>query len=116
MCIRDSGRTFYTDQGRFRVVVLDTGGNEITAFGGYGNQDYCGPDSYVVDPDGKFLRPRSKDDPQDLVSPFTKPEIAFNWFVGLGVSDRYAYVADGGNRRVVRVRLDYAAEETTAVK
>ena len=114
--VDDFGRVFYTDQGRFRVVVLDTAGNEITAFGAYGNQDYCGPDSYVMDPEGKFLRPRKPDDPEDLKSPFAEPALAFNWFVGLGVSDRYVYVADGSNRRVVRASLDYAVQSSADVQ
>jgi sugar lactone lactonase YvrE len=84
--VDDFGRTFYTDQGRFRVVVLDTGGNEILSFGRYGNQDSCGP------------------------------EIAINWFTGLGVTDRFVYVADGGNLRVVKARLVYAADETCPVE
>jgi hypothetical protein len=33
----------------------------------------------------------------------------------VAVSDRWAYVADTVNRRVVRVKLAYAAEETCAV-
>ena len=108
--VDDFGRVFAPDTGRFRVGVLDTNGNEITSFGGYGNQDSCGPDSYVLDPDGKFLRPRRKDDPPTLVSPLAGPEIAIGWNVGLGVSDRYAYLADALNRRVLRVRLAYELE------
>jgi len=108
--VDDFGRVFHPDQGRFRAVVLDTNGNEITSFGGYGNQDSCGPDSYVLDPDGKFLRPRRKDDPPTLVSPLAGPEIAIGWNVGLGVSDRYVYLADALNRRVLRVRLTYELE------
>lgn len=79
------GRVFYTDQGRFRVVVLDPGGNEILAFGQYGNQDAG------------------------------NGELAFSWFTGLGVSDRYIYVADGSNRRVLRIKMGYAAEERVEV-
>jgi DNA-binding beta-propeller fold protein YncE len=84
--VDDFGRVFYTDQGRFRVVVLDSNGNELLAFGRYGNQDAVGPD------------------------------IQFNWFTGLTASDRYVYAADGSNRRVVRVALEYAADETCPVK
>jgi hypothetical protein len=109
------GRTFYPDLLQFRIGVLDTSGNEITAFGGYGNQDCCGPESYVVDQHGKVLRPRKESDPQDLVSPFARPEIAFAWIVGLAVTDRHAYVADEVNRRVLRVKLEYAASEKVAV-
>ncbi len=110
----DFGRVFHPDQGRFRAVVLDTNGNEILHFGSYGNQDCCGPESYVPDPREKFFRPRRPDDPGDLKSPFAEPEIAFGWITGLAVTDRYAYVADALNRRVLRVKLDYAADETVA--
>ncbi len=102
------GRTFYPDQGRFRVVVLDTAGNEILSFGGYGNQDSCGPESYVLDPREKRLRPPREG--EKLTSPFAKPEVGIAWIVGLCVSDRYAYIADGLNRRVLRARLAYKLE------
>ena len=110
--VDDFGRTFHPNQGLYRVEILDTNGNLITTVGGYGNQDSCGPDSYVLDPAGKFLRPRQASDPKDLVSPFAKPEMAFNWFTGMAVTDRYLYVADGVNRRVLRGKLDYAATES----
>ncbi|MFC1479532.1 hypothetical protein ACFL6F_02945, partial [Planctomycetota bacterium] len=110
------GRSFAPDNGRQRVTVFDTNGNTVLHFGAYGNQDYCGPDSYVMDPKGKFLRPRIKDDPKDVVSPFAKPEIAFNFIIGLAVTDRYAYVADCANRRMLRCSLGYAAEEICSIK
>lgn len=56
-----------------------------------------------------------EDDPQDLVSPFANPEIALTWTVGLAVTDRYAYIADTINRRVLRVKLGYAATESAAI-
>jgi hypothetical protein len=90
--VDDYGRTFYTDQGMFRVVVLDAAGNELLHFGGYGNQD----SQCVAGKDPKA--------------------IAFNWFTGLGASDRFVYVADGGNHRLVRVALTHAAEQTCEVK
>jgi len=114
--VDDFGRVFAPDTGRFRVGVLDTRGNEILSFGAYGNQDFCGPDSYVVDPATQRLRPRMPDDPADLVSPFAKPEIAFGWIVGLAVTDRYAYVDDVLNKRILRVKLDYAVEETCEIQ
>ncbi|MFO7898158.1 MAG: hypothetical protein R6V58_03745 [Planctomycetota bacterium] len=113
--VDDFGRVFYPDQGRFRIVVLDTAGNEILTFGSYGNQDSCGPQSYVVDPAGGFLRPRRKDDPAALGSPFGGPKVPIAWVIGLAVSDRYAYIADGLNRRVLRARLGYQAEATCDV-
>jgi hypothetical protein len=113
--VDDFGRVFHPNQGLYRVEILDTNGNLITTVGGYGNQDCCGPDSYVLDPAGKFYRPRKADDPKDLVSPFAQPELAFSWFTGLAVTDRHLYVADGVNRRVLRGKLEYAASETVAV-
>jgi len=114
--VDDFGRTFAPDTGRFRVGVLDTNGNEITSIGAYGNQDNCGPDSYVIDPAGKFLRPRRTGDPKDLVSPFAKPEIAFAWIIGVAVTDRYAYVDDVVNKRILRVKLGYLAQESCDIR
>jgi hypothetical protein len=113
--VDDFGRTFAPDNGRQRVTVLDTNGNVILHFGAYGNQDCCGPESYVFDPKEKYLRPRCPEDPNDLRSPFADPEIALNWIIGLAVTDRHAYVADCANRRILRVRLDYTATETTKI-
>ncbi|MCX7806083.1 MAG: hypothetical protein N3A38_12955 [Planctomycetota bacterium] len=109
------GRSFAPDNGRQRVTVLDTGGNVIMHIGAYGNQDCCGPESYVLDPKGAFYRPRRADDPPDLKSPFAEPEIAFAWIIGLAVTDRHVYVADSINRRMLRVKLDYTASETAAI-
>lgn len=114
--VDDFGRSFIPDQARFRVVVLDTAGNEIGSFGGYGNQDACGPDSYVLDAEGKYHRPRRPDDAKELSSAAAQPEIAIGWLCGLGVSDRYAYLADAINRRVLRVKLTYLAEATCPVQ
>ena len=80
------GRCFYGDTGRFRVGVLDTAGNEICTFGTYGNQDSAGP------------------------AP------AFAWPQAVAVGDGCAYVGDRINRRIVRVKLSAAAEETCGVE
>lgn len=113
--VDDFGRVFGPDNGRQRMTVLDTNGNLILHIGAYGNQDYCGPESYVLDPKEAFLRPRKADDPKDLVSPFADPEIGFAWITGLAVTDRHAYVSDALNRRVLRIKLDYAATETVGL-
>ena len=34
----------------------------------------------------------------------------------VGVTDKHAYIGDAGNRRLLRVKLVYAAEETCDVK
>ena len=111
----DFGRVFAPDAGQFRVRVLDTNGNELTTFGAYGNQDCCGPDSYVLDPAGKFLRPR-KEGEKGAKAPLADPDIALGWIIGLAVTDRAAYVDDIINKRIVRVKLSYAGEETCEVK
>jgi len=86
------GRSFFSDAGRCRVGVLDTTGNEICWFGGYGNPDSAGPGSAIP-----------------------KPEIPFAWPQAVAVGDRAAYVNDRINQRIVEVKLDYAAVETTAI-
>ncbi len=87
--VDDYGRVFYTDQGRFRVVVLDAAGNELLAVGSYGNQDSFGREG--------------------------GPEVAFNWFTGLAASDRAIYVGDSGNRRAVKLALRHAADATCPI-
>jgi len=113
--VDDFGRVFAPDACRFRVGVLDTNGNEIVSFGGYGNQDCCGPDSYVIDPASKLLRPRKEGDAANLESPSAKPEIGLGWIIGMAVTDKYVYVDDAINKRILRVKLDYAVSETVAV-
>ncbi len=90
------GRVWYPDIGRYRIDVLDTAGNELAHFGGYGNADSKGPESS----DKKL----------------SEPEIAFAWPLGVAATDRYAYVGDPLNRRLLRARLVYAAEETCEVR
>ena len=77
----------------FRVVVLDTNGNEIGTFGRYGNQDSAGPESLVPE-----------------------PGIPLAWPCAVGVSDRAIYVSDILNRRIVRVKLAYKKTVTQTVK
>jgi len=114
--VDEFGRVWYPDMGRSQVGVLDTNGNPITTFGGYGNADSKGPDSAVIDPKTKKLRPRRKDDPQTLKSPFAKPDIAFSWLIGVGATDDYVYMGDSLNRRLLRAKITYAAEETCSIK
>jgi hypothetical protein len=98
------------------VRVIDTGGNAITRIGSYGNAESMGPDSPVIDPTTKKLRARKADDPKDLKSPFAEPDIAFAWIVGVGVTDKYIYTGDSLNRRLLKLKMTYAAEETCDVK
>jgi len=87
------GRVFFPNLGQFRVEVVDTANNPITMFGKYGNQDSGGKDAAVK-----------------------KPEIPLAWPLSLAVSDTHVYVADDLSRRVVKVKLAYAAQETCAMK
>ncbi len=86
------GRVFFPNLGQFRVEVIDTNNNPITTFGKYGNEDSGGPAAKVK-----------------------RPAIPLAWPVYVAVSDTHAYVADTVNRRVVRVRLAHAAEESCPV-
>jgi hypothetical protein len=86
------GRVFFPNLGQFRVEVVDTNNNPITTFGKYGNEDSGGPSARIK-----------------------KPDIPLAWPVYVAVSDRWAYVADTVNRRVVRVKLGAVAEETCTV-
>jgi len=86
------GRSFFPDAGRFRVGVIDTGGNEVCWFGSYGNQDSAGPKSAVPVPD-----------------------IPLCWPHAVAVGDEAVYVGDRLNRRVVRVALNYQAEAMCSV-
>jgi hypothetical protein len=85
------GRVFYPNLSQFRIEVIDTNNNPITTFGAYSNEDSGGAGA------------RAK-----------KPAIPLAWPTYVAVSDRWAYVADTVNRRVVRVRLGYSAEATCA--
>ncbi len=79
---------FFPNLGQFRIEVIDTNNNPILTFGKYGNADSGG-----------------------LMSRIKKPEIPLAWPEYVVASDRWAYVADTVNRRIVRVRLQYGAEE-----
>lgn len=74
----------------FSVMVLDANGNRIARFGRYGNVDDSEADVKTKRGDG----------------------IRLAWMRSVAVSDEALYVADTGNRRVLRAALSYAAEET----
>ncbi|HOX07061.1 MAG TPA: hypothetical protein PK280_11725 [Planctomycetota bacterium] len=86
------GRLYIPNGITYKVSVRDNADNELTRFGGYGNYDAQGP---------KSTEP--------------KPEIPLGWPVFAQPSEKYIYVGDGLNHRVVRVDKAYAAEETAAV-
>ncbi|MGQ9661130.1 MAG: hypothetical protein ACUVWX_02190 [Kiritimatiellia bacterium] len=45
----------------------------------------------------------------------TTNELAFTWLIGVGVTDRYAYMGDSLNRRLLRARLSYETEKSCAL-
>jgi hypothetical protein len=114
--VDEFGRVFFPDVPQFQIRVIDTNGNPLTSFGDYGDANCMGPDSPVIDPGTKMLRPRQATDPEDLKSPFAEPEIAFSWLLGVGVTDDYAYMGDSLNQRLLRAKMTYAADETCAIK
>jgi hypothetical protein len=83
------GRVFYPNLGQFRVEVVDAANNLIGSFGHYGNQD--------APTTGKTAG------------------IPLAWPLSVVASDTHAYVADTLNRRVVKVKLDYALDASTDV-
>jgi hypothetical protein len=90
------GRVWYPDIGRCRIDVLDSAGNEVMHFGGYGNADSRGPESR---------------DPK-----LAHPDVALAWPLGVAVTDRGAYVGDPLNRRLIRARFTQAAESVCEIK
>jgi len=105
---------FYPNEHLYRVEVIDTAGNALTTIGGYGNAENRGPDSPIIDAKTGKVRPRLAEE-KDLKSPFAKPEIAFAWLISVGVSDKYIYTGDSINRRMLKLKMTYAAEETCAI-
>jgi hypothetical protein len=86
------GRLYIPNGITFSVSVRDNADNEIVRFGGYGNLDCQGPGS---------KEPR--------------PEVPLGWPVTAGASDRFIYVGDCLNHRVVRVDRHYAAQAVVKV-
>ena len=77
----------------FSVMVLDANGNRVARFGRYGNVDDSQTD----------LREKRGDG------------IRLAWPRAVAVSDAALYVADAGNRRILRAALTYQAEQTVAL-
>ena len=57
--VDEYGRSFFPDAARFRVGMLDTGGNPIAWFGAYGNVDSAGPESRLPTPALPLLWPEN---------------------------------------------------------
>ncbi|MFQ5809971.1 MAG: hypothetical protein ACE5JM_10165, partial [Armatimonadota bacterium] len=90
------GRLYIPNALDYLVRVVDNAGNEIVRFGHYGNPDSRGPGSALPEPD-----------------------IPLGWPICVSaghVEQGRLYVADALNRRVIRVDVEFAVEETCAVK
>jgi DNA-binding beta-propeller fold protein YncE len=86
------GRLYIPNAITFKVSVRDNAGNEILKFGQYGNFDCQGPESSEP-----------------------KPAIPLGWPVTAGASDRFIYVGDCLNHRVVRVDKTWALEKLSEI-
>jgi hypothetical protein len=99
----DFARVFAPEVDHFTVVVLDTNGNLITRIGQYGNVD----DGKPLIQDGGPANPRS----------IGGDEVALFHAAYVGThTDRRLFISDGGNRRILSVKLGYHSEERIALK
>jgi len=89
----EHGRLWVPDVFRFRVTALDSAGNELARFGAYGNVDSAGPKSLLPEPKIPLASPNAVVAGRDRVC-----------------------VADRKSRRIVVVRLKFAAEESCELK
>jgi hypothetical protein len=87
-------RTFAPELERYSIAVLDSNGNLITRIGRYGNRDSMGP---------KSLKPVGGDEVTLVHGAYLAT-----------LSDKFLYIADIGNDRIVSVSLNYATNETTS--
>ncbi len=87
------GRLYIPNALTFTVSLRDNADNEIVTFGGYGNFDCQGPQSKEAE-----------------------PAIPLGWPVTAGASDRFIYVGDALNHRIVRVDRKYAAAVTVNIE
>jgi hypothetical protein len=108
-------RSFVPAAHKSAVDVLDANGNVIVSIGGYGNADCRRADSAVIDPKTGELRARREDDPSGLKSPLAELGVRFCVPNLTAVDDEALYVNDLGNERIVRVALEYHAEEIVPV-
>lgn len=84
--VDDYGRLYVPNAITFSVSVRDNSDNEIVRFGSYGNFDTAGA------------------------------ELPMGWPVTAGASDRFIYVGDALNHRVVRADKKFALEASVDVK
>jgi hypothetical protein len=97
------GRSFAPEVDHYSVAVLDGSGNLILRIGRYGNVDEGVPRVK----EGGPANPRSIGG--DEVALFHNAYLAVQ-------SDKFLYLADAGNARILSVKLNYHATETAALK
>ena len=96
-------RSFLPEIDHYSVAVLDTNGNLILRLGKYGNVE----DGKPLVAAGGPANPRS----------IGGDEAALFHAASLGThTDRRLYISDGGNARILSVKLDYHATERVALK
>ncbi len=83
--VDDFGLIYVPDAMSKSVAVLDNNKNEILRIGEYGNMDQMG-------------------------GPGANPEIPLSYFENLTKVNNSVYIADLGNKRVVKVKLGYAVQ------
>ena len=88
-------RTYAPELERYSVAVLDSNGNLITRIGKYGNRDSMGP---------KSLKPVGGDEVTMIHGAYLAT-----------MSDRFLYIADIANDRIISVKLNYAINELMAL-
>lgn len=96
-------RSFVPEPDHFSIAVLDTNGNLILRLGRYGNVD----DGKPLVAEGGPANARAIGG--DEVALFHAPYVAAH-------SDRRLYISDGGNSRILSVKLDYHREHKIALK
>jgi hypothetical protein len=96
-------RSFAPEMDHYSVAVLDAAGNLILRIGKYGNVD----DGQPLVKQGGPASPRSIGG--DEVALFHAAFVATH-------TDRRLYIADGGNARILSVRLGYHATETVQMR
>lgn len=84
-------RTFAPELERYSVAILDSNGNLITRVGRYGNRDSMGP---------KSLKPVGGDEITMIHGAYLST-----------LTDKFLYIADIGNDRIISVKLKYAIDE-----
>lgn len=98
-------RSFAPEVDQFSVAVLDKNGNLITRVGKYGNVD----DGMPLKKDGKFNSPNPRAIGGDEVAIMHAAHVAT-------LTDRFLYISDIGNARIVQVKLDYYKNTSIAIK